>query len=97
MGLFVALLEFAEDEDLRLRTRPRHREYLKGLLASGKLRLSGPWADDTGALLVYQADDQAEAEALLAADPYRQEGVLADARIKEWRIVFDAATSPETS
>jgi uncharacterized protein YciI len=97
MGLFVALLEFTSDEDLRLRTRPRHREYLKSLLESGKLRLPGPWVDDTGALLVYEADDQAAAEALLAADPYRQEGVLANATIKEWRVVFDASSAPEAS
>ena len=97
MGLFVALFEFTKDEDLRLRTRPSHREYLKGLLDRGKLRLSGPWVDDTGALLIYEADDQAEAESLLAADPYRQEGVLANATIKEWRIVFDATSTVETS
>jgi uncharacterized protein YciI len=96
MGLFVALLEFTSDEELRLQTRPTHREYLRGLLDSGKLRLSGPWVDDTGAMLVYQAEDQQEAEAMLAADPYRQAGVVANATIKEWRMVFDAA-APETS
>jgi uncharacterized protein YciI len=97
MAYFVALLEYTENDDLRLRTRPRHREYLRGLLEAGKLRLSGPWEDETGAMLVYQVDDQAAAEALLAADPYRQEGVLANATVKEWRIVLDAAAAPESS
>lgn len=90
MGTYVATLEFTEDEELRLKTRPVHREYLAKLVESGKLWLSGPWADDTGALLVYEAENLAEAEGLLEADPYRRAGVLANARIREWRIVMQA-------
>ena len=90
MARFVALLEFTGDEALRLQTRPAHREYLQSLLAAGQLWMSGPWADDTGAMLIYEADSLADAEALLAVDPYRAAGVLADARIKEWRVVFQA-------
>jgi uncharacterized protein len=85
---FVALLTFGEDEELRLRTRPTHREYLRDLFDAGKLRMSGPWADDTGAMLVYEASDLEEATALLDRDPYRTAGVIADARIREWRIVL---------
>ena len=67
--LFAALIEFTEDEELRLQTRPAHREYLRSLLDAGKLAMSGPWADDTGALIIYDADDMAEAERFLDADP----------------------------
>ena len=90
MGLFAALLEFTDDDELRQQIRPGHREYLRTLLDAGKLAMSGPWADDTGALVIYEAEDQAEAERLLAADPYRAAGVLADARIREWRVVLRA-------
>lgn len=90
MGLFAALLEFTDDDELRQQIRPGHREYLRMLLDAGKLAMSGPWADDTGALVIYEAEDQAEAERLLAADPYRAAGVLADARIREWRVVLRA-------
>src|SRR3954454_17339478 len=88
---FVAFLTFSEDEDLRLKTRPTHREYLRGLFDAGKLRMSGPWADDTGAMLVYEATDLSEAEQLLENDPYRVAGVVADARLREWRIVLPPA------
>jgi uncharacterized protein YciI len=88
MARFVALLEFSEDEALRLRTRPAHREYLRSLFESGKLVMSGPWADETGAMLVYEAESLEAARELLEADPYRAAGVLADARIREWRVVF---------
>ena len=82
------MLEFTEDEELRLQTRPTHREYLRSLFDAGKLAMSGPWADDTGAMLIYEAEDMAEAERMLDADPYREAGVIADARIKEWRVVL---------
>jgi uncharacterized protein YciI len=85
---FVAVLEFTDREELRLQTRPTHREYLRSLFDAGKLVMSGPWTDDTGAMLIYEAADIAEAERLLNADPYRTAGVIADARIKEWRVVL---------
>jgi uncharacterized protein YciI len=88
LAKFVAMLEFTENEELRLQTRPVHREYLKSLFDAGKLAMSGPWVDDTGALLIYEAADMAEAERLLEEDPYRAAGVLANARIKEWRVVL---------
>jgi uncharacterized protein YciI len=50
--------------------------------------MSGPWVDDTGAMLIYEVADMAEAQRLLDTDPYRAAGVIADARIKEWRVVM---------
>jgi uncharacterized protein YciI len=90
MALFAALIEFTEDEELRLQTRPVHREYLRSLLDAGKLAISGPWADDTGALIIYDANDMAEAQRILDGDPYRSAGVIANARLREWRVVMRA-------
>ena len=92
VALYVALLEFSADEALRERTRPTHREYLRALLDEGKLAMSGPWADDSGAMLIYQAQDQGEAERFLDDDPYRSAGVIAASRIHEWRVVLQAPT-----
>lgn len=88
MATFVALLEFTDQEERRLQTRPTHREYLRSLFDDGKLAMSGPWADETGAMLIYETADLAEAQRLLDADPYRVAGVIADARIREWRVVM---------
>ncbi len=90
MPKFVAMLEFTDDEALRLQTRPTHREYLGKLLDSGNLAMSGPWVDDTGAMLIYEAENLEHAKELLEADPYRKAGVIADARIKEWHVVMNA-------
>jgi uncharacterized protein len=88
MAKFVALLTFSDDAELLQKTRPDHRAYLQSLLDAGKLWMSGPWVDDTGALLIYEVESLGEAQDLLDADPYRTAGVLTDARIKEWRLVF---------
>lgn len=90
MALFAAVVEFGEDNELRLETRPRHREYLRSLLDEGKLLMSGPWVDETGAMFIYNVDDLAEAERMLDADPYQDAGVIANARIKEWHLVLQA-------
>jgi uncharacterized protein len=96
MALFAVLIEFSEDEDLRLRTRPVHREYLRSLFDAGKLAISGPWADDTGALIIYDAEDMAEAQRILDNDPYRSAGVIANATVKEWRVVLRAPWSEDS-
>jgi uncharacterized protein YciI len=93
LAKFVAMLEYTEDEELRRQTRPAHRDYLQALLAAGKLAMSGPWTDDTGALLIYEVDHLDEAERLLADDPFRAAGVISNARIKEWRVVLDASAA----
>lgn len=93
MATFAAILEFTDDDELRQQTRPGHRDYLRDLLDAGKIRMSGPWVDDTGAMIVYEVADAAEAQALLDADPYRAGGVIANARIKEWKIVMEAERS----
>lgn len=90
MATFAALIEFTEDNDLRLQTRPVHREYLRGLFDEGKIRISGPWGDDTGSMIVYEVESAEEAQALLDADPYMNAGVIANARIRPWTIVLQA-------
>jgi uncharacterized protein YciI len=87
---FVALLDFNDDKELLARTRPAHREYLQELVDAGKIWLSGPWVDDTGAMLVFDTETMEEAQRLIDDDPYQTEGVLSNARIKEWRLVFQA-------
>ena len=89
MAKFVAILRFG-DGGQRLAARPRHREYLRGLFEQGKLLESGPFGDDSGALIVYEAADEAEARALIAADPYTDAGVVADLQLREWKRVLPA-------
>lgn len=90
MAKFAAIITFG-DAEKRLEVRPRHRAYLQQLLSEGKLHESGPWADDSGALLIYEAADQAEAQALFDADPYNGvAGIITDVRLQEWNRILPA-------
>ena len=90
MAMFVALVTFVDDQQRRLAIRPQHREYLRSLLDQGKLHESGPFADDKGALIIYEAADEAEARALVEADPYTVAGVIAEVHLREWNRVLPA-------
>ena len=88
MPFFAAILEYGEDAERRQEVRPSHREYQKGLMESGKLLQAGPFGDDSGAIIIYEAADLAEVQALLTNDPFAQNGVIEGATIKEWNIVM---------
>jgi len=91
MPLFVLEYRFPECTERRLSVRPRHRAYLDELKASRKLVAAGPWADDSGALLVYAAESEAELERLLADDPYVLENVFGECVLREWRPIIGGA------
>jgi hypothetical protein len=88
MATFAIVYTFADNEAVRLETRPKHREYLKTLLDAGNIVMSGPFVDDTGALLVVEAESMSQVEEFIANDPYRDAGVVDNATVKEWNIVM---------
>ena len=68
-----------------------HRRYLDDNKA--KLIAAGAMLDDeatapTGSIFIIDTDDRAEAEAFLAADPFSQAGLFAEAEITRWRKAF---------
>jgi uncharacterized protein YciI len=87
MAKFVAILTF-QNEEQRLQVRPKHREYLASLLEQGKLVLSGPFADDKGALIMYEAETEGEVRDIIAADPYSDADAIADLQLREWKQVY---------
>jgi uncharacterized protein YciI len=67
--------------------RPAHREYVTRLHADGRLVAGGMFTDCSGALYIYETGSVAEAEQILADDPYQIGGVFADCRLKPWEII----------
>ncbi|MBA2248195.1 MAG: hypothetical protein H0W23_08705, partial [Chloroflexia bacterium] len=53
---------------------------------------SGPFVDDSGALIVYDAADIAEVQEILSADPYTPAGIIAGVTIQEWNVVMSRQT-----
>ena len=89
MAQFVVQLRFdLAETDRRMKVRPAHREYLTELKAAGKLVAAGPFADQTGAVLIYDVADEAELREILAKDPYTPENVYEIATLAEWQPLF---------
>jgi hypothetical protein len=87
----AAFIDYSRDAALIDQHRPTHRQYLKRLLDSGNLFASGPFADDSGALIVYEADTVEQAEEILKADPFHAAGVFLKWTIKPWKVVMGPA------
>ncbi|WP_405165770.1 YciI family protein [Nocardia sp. NBC_01499] len=73
--------------------RPEHRGWLADQLAAGALLTSGPYPDGSGALLLFQAEDAAALDELLAEDPFARQQLIDDVRVVEWLPVLGAFTS----
>ncbi|MEV6719129.1 YciI family protein [Lentzea sp. NPDC051208] len=87
MARFAVELVFGPDREKRLAVRPEHREYITSLAEKGVVLASGPYADDTGALIIYEAADEASVKEIIAADPYTPANV-AEWRIREWNALL---------
>lgn len=85
---YAAVIEYITDKEKIDSIRPKHREYLSSLIAAGKLACSGPFLDDYGALIVYEADSAAAAEQLLKGDPFHQGGVFVRWTMRPWKMIF---------
>jgi uncharacterized protein len=76
--------------ELRAKRRPAHLEYLKG--KSEQIRAGGALLDPEdqpiGSMLIIEAADQAAAEALVAGDPFRREGVFERVEVRPWRAAL---------
>jgi uncharacterized protein YciI len=85
---FAALIDYTTDASNIAATRPAHREYLKTLFDSDRLVISGPFTDDRGGILVYEAKSAEEVETMIRDDPFARAGVFVSWSIREWKVVM---------
>jgi uncharacterized protein len=85
---FAAIIEYAQDKGKITEVRPVHRQYLAGLKAAGQLAASGPFTDDSGALIIYEAASVTEAEKFLKGDPFCAAGVFLRWQLRPWNPVI---------
>lgn len=86
--IFAAIIEYKQDKDKIAEIRPSHRQYLRTLLDNGQLAGSGPFTDDSGALILYIADSSEGTEQLLKGDPFCREGIFLSWKIRPWNPVM---------
>lgn len=72
--------------DRAVPARLAHRALLQHLHEQGTLVAAGPWADDTGALLVFDTD-RAELDRVLDTDPYYRTPGVEVLTVREWTPV----------
>jgi uncharacterized protein YciI len=89
--MIALVLAFTPGATARLPLRPAHREQLTALHAEGKLVAAGPYADESGALLLFSAERE-EVEAAVAADPYYQAPGVTVVTIAEWSPVVGSVS-----
>lgn len=85
---FAAIIEYLQDKAKIAEIRPVHRQYLASLKERGQLAASGPFTDDSGALIIYEADSPEAAEALLQGDPFNKNGIFVKYQLRPWNPVI---------
>jgi len=85
---FAAIIEYSSDKEKIAAVRPVHRQYLAELRQNGRLAASGPFTDDSGALIIYEADSKEEGEKLIQGDPFYKTGIFLRYRLRPWNPVI---------
>jgi len=67
-----------------------HGRYLQAQMEKGVLQFAGPFLDDSGGLIVYNAGSEAEAREIEAKDPGVASQVLAVEAVRPFLTAFDA-------
>jgi uncharacterized protein YciI len=81
---YAAVIEYVQDAERVQSLRPVHRQYLAALRDRGQLAAAGPFADGSGALIIYEAASADEAERLLQGDPFHQNGIFVRYVLRPW-------------
>jgi uncharacterized protein YciI len=78
--------------ELRKVHRAAHLAGLEPLSQAGRIRHAGPMLGDDGAplgsVVVFEADNLADAQAIAARDPYVTNGIFARYEVRETAVVF---------
>lgn len=89
MAVFAVQYTYTADVETRMQARPQHRTWLSRLHDENVILAAGPFDEERpGALLVVNADEQANVEDILTQDPYAGAGVIETVEIREWTPVF---------
>lgn len=78
----VCIMHYAPDPALVDSVRPHHRTYIGPLLTNGTVVVAGSFEPpNTGAMFLYSVGDRAEAERVVADDPFVAEGAATVAEL----------------
>lgn len=91
MPYVIETFDKPDHQHLRQATRAEHLAYLaenaSKLLACGA-KLTDDGGDGGGSLYIVDTEDKAEAEALIAADPFSKVGLFGRTVVTRWRKAY---------
>jgi hypothetical protein len=67
-----------------------HAQFMDALFTAGHIVLGGPYADESGVLLIVTAHDNAAVLSLWREDPWVVSPILPVKTIQEWTLFLDA-------
>ena len=85
---YAAIIEYSPDKAKIAELRPTHRQYLTTLRLRGQLATAGPFTDDSGALIIFEATDREQAEGFLKGDPFYRNGIFLHYQLRPWNPVI---------
>jgi uncharacterized protein YciI len=71
-----------------------HAAFVDALIASGTVVMGGPFADSSGAMVLFEDVGEADARRIVAQDPFVANGVFVLEDIRAWTIYVDELTDP---
>ncbi len=86
MPLYARILWITVPLDEAAAAVKKHREHLRELRDSGKLRHAGEFSRDDGFLEIFEAEDLHEAEAIVKASPLVEAGQCSW-QLREWKEI----------
>ena len=91
---FIAISEAGPNREASKGARDQrfwneHGNFIDRLVDEGFVLMGGPLADEGGALLVVNADDENDVRAKLDGDPWYDQGILTLQSVKRWDIFID--------
>ena len=66
-----------------------HAAFVDALVERGTIVMGGPYSDNSGTMMLLEGVDAAEAERILADDPFIENGVFLLEEIREWTVFVD--------
>ena len=67
-----------------------HARFMDALFDAGKVILAGPFADDSGSMVILAAASADDARAIFQEDPWAHQDILNARDFKEWTIFLDS-------
>ena len=85
--LFVVELTFGTNPD-RMTARPAHRQRLQELHKKRNVLMAGPWPDDSGALLIFDVENEKHLKTLMDEDSYYRTPGVTVKTVRAWTPII---------